>query len=50
VFCACGDGRFVARVDARHTPERGERVSLRPLAGEAHLFDAASGARIGEAR
>jgi len=50
VFCACGDGRFVARVDARHSPERGERVSLRPLAGEAHLFDAASGARIGEAR
>jgi hypothetical protein len=36
----------VARVDARHTPARGERVALRPLPGEAHLFDAATGTRI----
>ena len=43
------DGRptkLVARVEARAAPERGARVSLRPRAGEAHLFDPASGARL----
>jgi multiple sugar transport system ATP-binding protein len=39
--------RLVARVDARRPPLRGERVALRPLAGEAHLFDARTGARLG---
>jgi len=46
VFCATELARLVARVDARHTPARGERVALRPLPGEAHLFDAATGTRI----
>jgi hypothetical protein len=27
-------------------PERGERISLRPRAEEAHLFDPASGERL----
>jgi multiple sugar transport system ATP-binding protein len=50
VFCSAdlesGTTKLVARVDARRRPERGERVSLRPLAGEAHLFDAESGERM----
>jgi multiple sugar transport system ATP-binding protein len=52
VFCSAdlegGTTKLVARVDVRRRPERGERVSLRPLAGEAHLFDAASGERMHE--
>jgi multiple sugar transport system ATP-binding protein len=51
VFCSAdlsGEAtRLVARVDVRRRPERGERVSLRPLPGEAHLFDAESGERFG---
>ena len=39
--------RLVARVDARNVPERGERVSLRPLADAAHLFDGETGERLG---
>jgi multiple sugar transport system ATP-binding protein len=39
--------RLVARADWRHPPERGTRVSLRPLAGEAHVFDPTSGERLG---
>jgi multiple sugar transport system ATP-binding protein len=50
VFCSAdlegGTTKLVARVDVRRRPERGERVSLRPVAGEAHLFDAASGERM----
>ena len=50
VFCAAdvGEGatRLVARVDVRRRPERGERVNLRPVPGEAHLFDAESGERL----
>jgi multiple sugar transport system ATP-binding protein len=50
VFCSAelagGDVRLVARVDARRPPERGERVALRPRPGEAHVFDAATGARL----
>jgi multiple sugar transport system ATP-binding protein len=50
VFCSAdlpGEAtRLVARVDVRRRPERGERVSLRPIAGEAHLFDAESGERL----
>jgi multiple sugar transport system ATP-binding protein len=38
--------KLVARVEARHAPERGERVNLRPRVDEAHLFDPASGVRI----
>jgi multiple sugar transport system ATP-binding protein len=38
--------KLVARGDARHVPTRGERVSLRPVAGEAHLFRPDTGERI----
>ena len=41
-----GEARLVARTEARHAPERGERVSLRPRMEEAHLFDVGSGARL----
>jgi multiple sugar transport system ATP-binding protein len=51
VFCAAQVAgqptRLVARVEARSRPERGAEVSLRPRAGEAHLFDAESGERLG---
>jgi multiple sugar transport system ATP-binding protein len=50
VFCSAElDGqttKLVARVDVRRRPGRGERVALRPVAGEAHLFDAENGERL----
>jgi multiple sugar transport system ATP-binding protein len=46
VFCATELGRLVARTETRRAPERGERVSLKPRAEEAHLFDAEAGARL----
>ena len=46
-FCAAdvgrGEQRLIARADYRNPPRQGELVKLRPRAGEAHLFDAASG-------
>ncbi|HEU5405946.1 MAG TPA: ABC transporter ATP-binding protein [Gaiellaceae bacterium] len=39
--------KLAARTDAKRAPARGERVYLRPLPDEAHLFDAESGLRIG---
>src|SRR4051794_4671483 len=40
--------RLVARVPARHAPERGERVHLRPSTEyPPHVFDAETGERIG---
>jgi multiple sugar transport system ATP-binding protein len=52
VFCTAdlpdGPARMVARVAARHAPQRGERVHVRPSADhEPHFFDADSGVRIG---
>jgi multiple sugar transport system ATP-binding protein len=51
VFCVAelglGTTKLVARVDARRAPERGARVTLRPRADEAHVFDAATGERLG---
>ena len=41
-----GEGRLIARVDARRPPKQGESVRLRPLAGEAHVFDPATGERL----
>jgi multiple sugar transport system ATP-binding protein len=38
--------KLVARVEAKRAPERGTRILLRPRAGEAHLFDPASGNRL----
>ena len=50
VFCSADlEGqttKLVARVDVRRRPGRGERVALRPVAGEAHLFDAVNGERL----
>jgi multiple sugar transport system ATP-binding protein len=51
VFCSAELGgettRLVARTDARHAPEQGERVALLPRSDEAHLFDPTSGERLG---
>jgi multiple sugar transport system ATP-binding protein len=54
VFCtaqvhegAGGRTRLVARTEAKAAPARGERVALRVRPGEAHVFDAESGARLG---
>jgi multiple sugar transport system ATP-binding protein len=51
VFCTASLGgaetRLVARSGAKHAPARGERVSLRPLTGEAHLFEPVGGSRLG---
>jgi multiple sugar transport system ATP-binding protein len=51
VFCAAQiegrEAKLVARATAKQAPARGSRVALRPLAGEAHLFDPVSGARLG---
>src|SRR5205814_9582285 len=38
--------KLVARVESKRAPERGARVSLRPRAGEAHLFDPHTGVRL----
>jgi multiple sugar transport system ATP-binding protein len=50
-FCmaelAGGASKLVARADWRRPPERGTRVALRALPGEAHVFDPASGDRLG---
>jgi multiple sugar transport system ATP-binding protein len=52
VFCAsevAGEvTKLVARTEARRAPERGEMVSLRPRAEEAHVFDPETGARLDE--
>ena len=51
-FCVTRNGevetKLIARTDWRHPPERGDRVSLVPHRGEAHVFDPESGARLGE--
>jgi multiple sugar transport system ATP-binding protein len=50
VFCssdvAGGEARFTARTDARRSPERGERIALRPIAGAAHFFDPETSERL----
>jgi multiple sugar transport system ATP-binding protein len=49
-FCVAELGgertKLVARVEARGAPARGERVSLRPRAADAHLFDSGTGERL----
>jgi multiple sugar transport system ATP-binding protein len=40
--------RLVARVDAKSAPARGARVAFRPRASETYVFDAATGARLGD--
>jgi ABC-type sugar transport system ATPase subunit len=50
-FCVAqlpdGEARLVARMEAQRAPARGERVTLRPRMETAHLFDAATGVRLG---
>ena len=40
--------RLVARADARHLPSVGERISVAVRVAEAHVFDPASGVRLGD--
>jgi multiple sugar transport system ATP-binding protein len=51
VFCVAelpgGAEKLVARTEARRAPERGQRVTLKPRAEEAHVFDPATGERLG---
>ena len=50
VFCTAlvggAETKLVARSPAKRAPGRGENVALRPVAEEAHLFDAVDGARL----
>jgi multiple sugar transport system ATP-binding protein len=50
VFCATElDGettKLVASVETRKAPKRGERIALKPIAAEAHLFDPETGKRL----
>ena len=50
VFCLSEvggtDARLTARANTRHAPQRGDRIALRPVAGEAHLFDPETGERL----
>jgi multiple sugar transport system ATP-binding protein len=50
VFCtaqlAGEERRLIARSNARRAPERGARVTLRPVPEEAHLFDPVTGDRL----
>ena len=39
---------FIARVDGRRPPAKGETVYFRPQEGHLHLFDAKSGKRLGD--
>jgi multiple sugar transport system ATP-binding protein len=39
---------FIARVDARRPPAKGETVYFRPSAEHAHLFDSKTGQRLGD--
>jgi multiple sugar transport system ATP-binding protein len=50
VFCVSevpgGPARLTARADAKRAPRRGDRITLRPVPGEAHFFDPESGERL----
>ena len=44
-----GEARpFIARVDGRTPPEKGQTVHLAPKQGHVHLFDASTGERLGD--
>jgi multiple sugar transport system ATP-binding protein len=49
-FCVAEVGgermKLVARGDAKHAPSQGERVKLRPVSDEAHLFRPETGERL----
>jgi multiple sugar transport system ATP-binding protein len=50
VFCATeleGETtKLVASVETRKAPKRGERIALKPIAAEAHLFDPETSTRL----
>jgi multiple sugar transport system ATP-binding protein len=39
---------FIARVDGRRPPEKGQTIYLKPRTGHLHMFNAESGERIGD--
>jgi len=39
---------FIARVDGRRPPEKGQTIHLKPRAGHLHMFNADSGLRMGD--
>ena len=41
------DKPFIARVDGRQPPEKGQTIHFAPKAGHVHVFDATSGERLG---
>jgi len=42
-----GEQQIIARVDGRRPPLKGDRLSVLPRSGHVHLFDQASGERLG---
>jgi multiple sugar transport system ATP-binding protein len=52
VFCVAElDGqetKLVARAEAKHAPERGANVTIRPSTEDAHFFDPATGERLAD--
>ena len=39
---------FIARVDGRRPPQKGEKIYLKPKPGHVHVFNAESGLRVGD--
>ena len=39
---------FIARVDGRRPPEKGQTVYLKPRQGHLHMFNADNGLRMGD--
>jgi multiple sugar transport system ATP-binding protein len=39
---------FIARVDGRRPPEKGEKIYLKPKSGHVHVFNSESGVRVGD--
>src|SRR6476659_5878322 len=39
---------FIARVDGRRPPEKGEKIYLKPKTGHVHVFNSESGLRVGD--
>ena len=39
---------FIARVDGRRPPEKGEKIYLKPKPGHVHVFNSESGLRVGD--
>ncbi|HEY5632583.1 MAG TPA: sn-glycerol-3-phosphate ABC transporter ATP-binding protein UgpC [Burkholderiaceae bacterium] len=46
VYCRCASGKLIVVVRDRHAYRPGERITLAPVHGALHVFDAESGRRI----